>query len=462
MAELWLGVLVNILNLPGWEVTGHTQTKTDYRIEAVYTPEPTACPECSTLFDRLYRHGKREQEIRDLPAHGKRVVIALTRKRYRCQGCGRTFLQPLPDVDDRAQMTRRLAEWVGEQSIIRTFTDVANETGLTNVTVRNVFDAYVERLDREHKFWAPTQLGIDEVHLLSQPRCVFTDLQGRTIIGVLAKRDKATVVAALQALHLNEMVEVVSIDMWRGYLEAAKVALPQAAVVIDKFHVVRMANYAVETVRKGIRKGLEAKQRVKMMHDRFVLLRREADLKPEQREKLEAWVKVYPALGEAHRLKETFYGIWDIPQKADAQKAYREWELSIKGTQMTAAYKPLLGAVANWYDQIFAYWDHRVTNAVTEALNGVAKLMERNGRGYSFDVIRAKLLYYYRHLDRVPKPVSSGRRTNNFAGSPVEPPDGVTALRLGVDIDRLLEMLEAEERLRTTSNLPAGKGRPKK
>jgi DNA-directed RNA polymerase subunit RPC12/RpoP len=53
---------VNILNLPGWEVTGHTQTKTDYRIEAVYTPEPSACPECSTLFDRLYRHGKREQE----------------------------------------------------------------------------------------------------------------------------------------------------------------------------------------------------------------------------------------------------------------------------------------------------------------------------------------------------------------------------------------------------------------
>ena len=239
---------MNILNLPGWEVTGHTRTKTDYRIEAVYTPEPTACPECSTLFDRLYRHGKREQEIRDLPAHGKRVVIALTRKRYRCQGCGRTFLQPLPDVDDRAQMTRRLAEW----------------------------------------------------------------------------------------------------------------------------------------------------------------------------------------------------------------------ELGIKGTQMTAAYKPLLTAMYNWHDHIFAYWDHRVTNAVTEALNGVAKLMERNGRGYSFDVIRAKLLYYYRHLDRVPKPVSSGRRTNNFAGSPVEPPDGVTALRLGVDIDRLLETLEAEERGRTTSNLPAGKGRPKK
>lgn len=437
---------MNILNLPGWEVTGHTQTKTDYRIEAVYTPEPSACPECSTLFDRLYRHGKREQEIRDLPAHGKRVVIALTRKRYRCQGCGRTFLQPLPDVDDRAQMTRRLAEWVGEQSIVRTFTDVATEVGLTNVTVRNVFDAYVERLDQEHKFWAPEQLGIDEVHLLKQPRCVFTDLQGRSIIGVMAKRDKATVIAALQALRHNEAVEVVSIDMWKGYLEAVKVALPKAAVVVDKFHVVRMANYAVEMVRKDIRKGLERKERVKMMHDRFVLLRREADLKPEQREKL-TWVQVYPLLGEAHRLKEAFYGVWDIPHKADAQAAYRTWELSVKGTLMTTAYKPLLTAMHNWHEHIFAYWDHRVTNAVTEALNGVAKLMERNGRGYSFEVIRAKLLYYYRHLDRTFSPKKSSASYQCEGMLKTDGPPEV--LRFGVDLDRLLEMLEVEERERT-------------
>ncbi len=75
-------------------------------------------------------------------------------------------------------------------------------------------------------------------------------------------------------------------------------------------------------------------------------------------------------------------------------------------------------------------------------------------------MIRAKLLYYYRHLDRVPKPVSSGRPGATFSGSPAEPPEGVVALRLGVDIDRLLEVLEAEERERTGSNLPAGDDQP--
>lgn len=90
---------MNILNLRGWEVTDSQEDERDYHIHAKYTSEPTGCPHCKSLFDKLYRHGTRPQELADLPAHGKRVTIRLTRTRYRCQSCGKTFLQPLPDVD---------------------------------------------------------------------------------------------------------------------------------------------------------------------------------------------------------------------------------------------------------------------------------------------------------------------------------------------------------------------------
>lgn len=52
---------MNILNLPSWEVTGHTETSTDYRIEATYMVAPANCLHCNGLFDKLYRHGVREQ-----------------------------------------------------------------------------------------------------------------------------------------------------------------------------------------------------------------------------------------------------------------------------------------------------------------------------------------------------------------------------------------------------------------
>ncbi|MDP0919330.1 transposase, partial [Klebsiella pneumoniae] len=82
--------------------------------------------------------------------------------------------------------------------------------------------------------------------------------------------------------------------------------LPDARIVIDKFHVVRMANDALEKVRKGLREQLTPKQRRGLMHDRFVLLKRERDLNDQELLLLDGWTKNYPELGAAYRLKEDF------------------------------------------------------------------------------------------------------------------------------------------------------------
>lgn len=435
---------MNILNLRGWEVTDSQEDERDYHIHAKYTPEPTGCPNCKSLFDKLYRHGTRPQELADLPAHGKRVTIHLTRTRYRCQSCGKTFLQPLPDVDEGRQMTRRLMRWVGEQSIRRTFVSIADETGLDEKTVRNLFDLHVRWLDLTTTFVTPERLGIDEVHLLKKPRLVLTNLAERTIVGVLEKRDKATVTAHLAGLKTPEVVRVVAMDMWRPYLDAVHATLPDATVVVDKFHVVRMASFGMETVRKSQRGSLEPKYRRRLMHDRFILLRRPKDLDDGQRKVMAGWFEQFPTLAEAYRLKEAFYDLYDLPEKAAAVEAYGEWERSVKGTELTTAFRPLLTAVRNWQEQVFAYWDHRETNAVTEALNGIAKYIERAGRGYSFQAMRAKMLYSKSHLR--PPAGAMPAKTPLFPGSVDHPPT------LGVDIDALLETLEQEASRPDASN----------
>lgn len=437
---------MNILNLPGWEVTGHSETGTDYRIEATYTVAPANCPHCNGLFDKLYRHGVREQHLRDLPAHGKRVTIALARKRYRCQECGKTFLQPLPDVDERSQMTRRLANWVGEQSIGRTFVSVAGEVGLDEKTVRNLFNEYIDRLEAEMVFETPEYMGIDEVHLLKKPRAVFTNLTERTLIGVLEKRDKKTVTEYLRNLHCDFSVKVVSMDMWRPYRDAVRATLPNAAVVVDKFHVVRMATAAMEVIRKAQRAGLEPKVRRRLMHDRFILLSRPHDLRDDQKATVESWFQQFPTLAEAYRLKEAFYRIYDSPDKATAIEAYGEWERSVKGVELTTAFRPLLTAMRNWQTEVFAYWEYPVTNAITETLNGIAKAIARNGRGYSFKAIRAKMLFTPTLHKLPPTPRQSGKRGSLLPA--YIPPEPV----LGTDVDALLVGLleEAGRRERPT------------
>jgi transposase len=426
---------VNFLNLPKWEVASVKESANDYRVEATYSETPTYCPRCHHLFPKLYRHGTREQLLMDLPSHGKRVGIVLDRVRFRCQECEQTFLQPLPDVDEGRQMTRRLVRYIEEQSIQRTFTAVAGDVGVDEKTVRNLFRTYVARLDATTVFDTPERMGIDEVHLLRKPRCVLTNLDLRTIIGVLEKRDKKTVLTHLKGMPDAERVKLVTMDMWRPYYDSVREAFPDAAVVIDKFHVVRMASQAMEVIRKSQRESLEAKVRRRLMHDRFILLRRPHDLTDEQKETMAGWFAVFPKLAEAYRLKEEFYGIYDIPKKADALDAYQKWERSITDRELLTAFRPLLTAVANWREPIFAYWQHRATNALTEALNGIAKAVERAGRGYSFDAIRAKLLYSKTLQKNVRRP----KYGEEEAGRDV--PRETTA---GTDIDALLTVLERE------------------
>lgn len=60
---------------------------------------------------------------------------------------------------------------------------------------------------------------------------------------------------------------------------------------------------------------------------------------------------------------------------------------------MKAHFDPLIKAMGNWHDDIFAYFDHPITNAYTESLNNLIRVVNRVGRGYSFEALRAKILF---------------------------------------------------------------------
>lgn len=385
---------MNILNLPAWEVLHVKQGVHDYHVEARYSIEPTACPHCQQggLFGSLYRHGSKPQLIMDLPAHGKRIGIVVQRRRYRCRNCGRTFPQPLPDVDERCSMTKRLIAYIEKESIRRTFTSIADDVGVHEKTVRNLFRQYVKWLDKNIVFETPEWLGLDEIHLMRKPRLVVTNLKERTIIGVEEARTKSSVVAYMKRLPDKVRVQAVAMDMWKPYRDVVRDRLPHVAIVIDKFHVVRMANQGLDTVRKRLRDDMTTTERRKLMRERSLLLRRPKDLNDMQRMELEAWLNHIPALKAAYEAKEAFFAIYEHEDRKTALEGYREWARNL-GQGVVAAFQPLITAVSNWQPEIFAYFDHRSTNACTEALNGIAKNINRNGRGYSFAAIRAKMLY---------------------------------------------------------------------
>ena len=382
---------MNPLSLSDWIVLKHEHADGASRFVAEYTRLPVSCRRCGVLNPSLYRHETKEQLFMDTPMHGKRVGILFLRKRFKCRDCGKTFFELPPDLDEEHLMTRRLVEYIERQSLRKPFVHVADEIGIDEKTVRNIFRAHIARLDKDAKVVTPEWLGIDELMLDGRHRAIFTDVKNRRMIGLEASRNKPVVVAFLRSLD-RKKVELVTIDMWTAYREAARANLPNAEIVVDKFHVIRYANDAVEIVRRALKAELSDSRRKGLKRDRYVLLRRPKDLDDREQLMLELWLQAYPTLKQAYDLKEAFYKVYEAKDRQTALQAYDTWQATIPA-DLASAFGDLTSAATNWRQEIFAYFDHPVTNAYTEALNGMIKVTNRLGRGYSYEVIRAKMLY---------------------------------------------------------------------
>ena len=149
-------VPTNILNLQAYRVISLAENAHDYHVEAETTTQPTHCIHCKS--DNMVGFGRRVQMIKDLAMHGKRVGIYVNTRRFKCRACSKTFYEPLPEIDEKRMMTARLAEWIGKQSVKRTFTSIAEEIGITEGTVRSVFHDHV---NSNQKKQSPSNRGGD-------------------------------------------------------------------------------------------------------------------------------------------------------------------------------------------------------------------------------------------------------------------------------------------------------------
>ena len=371
-----------------------------FKVEATFPP--VRCPQCG--FDRLYKHTSRKQLIMDLPIRLKRVGLQLNRRRYKCRECGTTFWERLISIDEKRSMTKRLIRSIEEQSLSKTFVDVAESVGVDEKTVRNIFKDYVALKEREYQFETPKWLGIDEIHIIKKPRLVLTNVERRTIYDIKPNRNKDTVIQRLSEIKDNTYIEYVTMDMWKPYKDAVNTVIPHAKVVVDKFHVVRMANQALDSVRKSLKANMTAKESRTLMRERYILLKRKHDLNERDSFLLDTWLSNLPELKEAYELKEEFYLIWDTDDLEQAKDRYRYWRQCCLCSNSKNAYKDLLRAVDNWQDEIFNYFDKRLTNAYTESINSIIRQVERMGRGYSFEALRAKIIFNEKlHKKRKPR-----------------------------------------------------------
>lgn len=394
-----------LLGIKGYDIESiedaYGKDKHYKKISLKYSGEiPDKCPVCGQPF---YKHGTRRLQINDTPLTGCPVVLDIGIPRMRCRNEGEKHVwKPnLYNVDENHKMTHRALLSLTEHSMRTTFEDTALDYVLSANTVKNVFVDFIEDNRKNLRFKTPAFIGIDEIKVKKMGELtVITDIEHRTLYDILQGRNQRTLTEYFMELRDRENVKWVCSDMYRPFEKSIGDAMPNARWAIDHFHVVMKANEAVDAVRREIQKNMPKKDRIKTKRGlAYTLKTRLKDLEPEDAAKIKA-ARNDPRLAPlaiAFDLKEDFFDIYDNnpSSKENAQKDFAEWEGSIPEDALYDKFRELANTVHNFYEQIFAAWDCpiAISNGFTECTNRLIRENNLRGRGYSFEVLRARTLY---------------------------------------------------------------------
>ena len=226
------------------------------------------------------------------------------------------------------------------------------------------------------------QIGIDETSTKKGHNYVtiFADLDTSRSIHVTPGKDAETIsdfVVALENKKGNiDNISTISMDMSPAFISGAVTHLPNAQIVFDKFHLVKMLNESLDEVRRLDRKGNEM-----LKGHKYTILRAYKNLKDNKKEDLHMLLESYPKLGEAYRFRELFNDMWQIKEPQES-KGYLLFWCDLVMESGIAPFKKFVDTVKAHWSGIAAYFDKKVTNGVLEGINNKVQLAKRRARGY--------------------------------------------------------------------------------
>lgn len=393
------------LDLEGFEVTASEVADGTLEVDVRSTRRP-ACHHCGSLD--VTGHGRNERRIRDRSCAFP-TVLRWHQRRFMCADCGKTCRERHPEVAGRKSVTNRFRRRLFERACLEPFTDVASSEAVSSYRVEESFEhhAAAELVDRDVE--PPRVVAIDESAFKRRFRfhTVFSDPERAAVFDLVEGRHKGAVVSGLLKLddQVRAGIETVVMDCHWPFRRAIEELLPQARIVVDKFHIIRAVDAAAQRVRTrlgkrryrqrighagGIQRSHHPANNPTIYRARWVFLKRSDKLTDSEREWLETvFESSIPELRVAWLLKEQFATIYDAPDRNEAERRLELWI-----DHITAAGLPEFlntwRTLQWWREQILNYFDDRVTNAFAEGITNKIKVMKRRSYGFR-DPVR------YRH-----------------------------------------------------------------
>jgi transposase len=374
------------------------QTELTKASELILTVESllssTTCRRCGRTLTE--QHGVDEPRLlRHLPILGQVVYLRIRPKRFRCPWCDGhpTTTQQLDWYDPNALHTKAYERHLILQLVNSTLSDVGAKEDVTYDSLLGILDRWIATTVDWDTLEPFATLGIDEIALLKGHRDFVAVISAKTdqgalqLLAVLPDRRKATVVAWLLSIPaaIRARISTVCTDMWEGYSTAVEEVLPEARIVIDRFHVACHYHDAVDELRKQeirrLKHDLPAQVVTDLKHTLWPFRKRATDLDAAERARLDTLLAYSPALRQAYRLREQLTTIFDTARsKADGLRRIRFWRGRVEKSGLRC-FDGFLKLLDTWLDRIANYCISHQTSSFVEGLNNKLKVLKRRCYG---------------------------------------------------------------------------------
>ncbi len=234
---------------------------------------------------------------------------------------------------------------------------------------------------------------------------VLTDLEEGRVLEVVAERTQAAADQVWDTLTADQKgaVEAVAVDMWEPFLQSIEQAVPQAAIVHDRYHVSAYLNKAVDQVRRQEHKELLAQGDDTLTGTRQLWLYNPENLTAEQSDEFERLRDLNLKVGRAWAAKEMFSQFWDYVTEGGARRFFTRWFGWVSRSQL----KPLVEVaqmLKRHLEHLVTYASHPITNGVTEGLNSKIQSLKSAARGFrNFANYRVRILFFCGKLALYPQ-----------------------------------------------------------
>jgi transposase len=313
--------------------------------------------------------------------------------------CQKVIQERLDFLADNPFYTKRFAWYVGKRCRSSTISDIAKELNLDWKTVKTLEKQYMqEQLKRAAKP-RPKVIGIDEVSIRKGHtyRIVVSDLEKfKPIWFGGSDRSEESMDKFYNWLGSNKTkhIRLAVMDMWKAFEKSALKNIPQAAILYDKFHIIRHLGKAIDKVRKEEYFRLSKKDRQLIKGQKYNLLSHRSNLRLSGKQALDKLLSANKRLNTAYILKESFGQLWDYRSEIWAQKFFDNWKSSLRWKKL----KPLeefSELIERHWDGIAAYSkpENKVSLGFVEGLNNKIRVIQRRAFGLrDEEYLRLKIL----------------------------------------------------------------------